>query len=238
MAVDNAVRACSRWPNAAHTACPGRGGSGTGAGACRVFGQDEGLAVGGFGLFSLRGFPMRGNLAEEVERIGLVAPCLVRTRQLQDAYGKRLLLLRREVTECREAEEHRKAGPSIVVMVCSSVDVSSGTASCARPPSAYAAPKAAATAGDVAGTGRFLTTAHRLFKPGKCLGQVALPEGQQTEPVIGQQEARRMRHRLGNLEPFLPQGPALGERPEFGMTLREPSPGRTPPAGETCPKRS
>ena len=35
---------------------------------------------------------MHGNLAEEVERIGLVAPFLMGTRQLEGTHGKRLRL--------------------------------------------------------------------------------------------------------------------------------------------------
>jgi hypothetical protein len=52
-----------------------------------------------------------------------------------------------------------------------------------------------------------------------------LTEGQQTDPIIGMHEARRVSHRLGNLEPFLPKGAALGERPEFGMAPSEPGTG-------------
>ena len=49
------------------------------------------------------------------------------------------------------------------------------------------------------------------FEPGECPGQVALAEGQQTDPVIGTHEARGVCHRLGNLEPFFCEGPALSE---------------------------
>ena len=39
-------------------------------------GQGEGLAVGGFGLFDLRGLTLRRNVAEEVQGIRLVSPFL------------------------------------------------------------------------------------------------------------------------------------------------------------------
>jgi hypothetical protein len=42
--------------------------------------------------------------------------------------------------------------------------------------------------------------------------QGALAETQQTSPVIGKYEARRMSNCLGNSEPFVPEGIALGER--------------------------
>ena len=34
-----------------------------------------------------------------------------------------------------------------------------------------------------------------------------------------------MRHRLGNPQPFFPEGPAFGERTEFGMAPGEPATG-------------
>ena len=57
-----------------------------------------------------------------------------------------------------------------------------------------------------------MTDAHGPFEPGESPGQVALAEGQQTDPVIGPHEACGMRHRLGNPQPFFTEGRALGER--------------------------
>ena len=51
--------------------------------------------------------------------------------------------------------------------------------------------------------------------------QVALAEGQQTDPVIGQHEAGGVINRLGNPQPFFPQNPALGERAQLGMAPGE-----------------
>jgi hypothetical protein len=57
----------------------------------------------------------------------------------------------------------------------------------------------------------FLTDAHGPFELREGPGQVALAEGQQTKPVIGTHKARGVRHRLGNLERFFPEGTALSE---------------------------
>jgi hypothetical protein len=48
-----------------------------------------------------------------------------------------------------------------------------------------------------------------------------LAERQQADPVIGPHEADGVINRLGNPEPFVPQGPALGERAQFGMAPGE-----------------
>ena len=72
---------------------------------------------------------------------------------------------------------------------------------------------------------RFLTDAHGAFEQGECSGQVALAEGQQTDPVIGPHEAAGVRHRFGNLQPFFPKTTALSEHPPLGMARGEESPG-------------
>ena len=103
-----------------------------------------------------------------------------------------------------------------MAVACSSACVSSGTASATRPPSVYAAPKAAAT-GEQGWEAGVLTEAHGPFEPGERPGQIALAEGQQTDPPRGQHEAARVRHRLGNPQPFVPEEPALSERAQLGM---------------------
>ena len=55
------------------------------------------------------------------------------------------------MTERLDRQRSPDSSPALVVMVCSSADVSSGRASGRRPPSVYAAPKAAAIAGNMAG---------------------------------------------------------------------------------------
>ena len=99
--------------------------------------------------------------------------------------------------------------------------MSSGTASATRPARVYAAPKAAAILGNIGREVRFLTEAHGPFEQGERPGQVALAEGQQTDPPRGKHEARGVTNRLGNPEPFFPEGTALGERAQLGMAPGE-----------------
>jgi hypothetical protein len=68
---------------------------------------------------------------------------------------------------------------------------------------------------------RVLTDAHGLFEQGEGLRQVALAEGQQADPPRGKHQAARVLNRLGNAEPFFPEGPALGEQTQLGMTRGE-----------------
>ena len=72
---------------------------------------------------------------------------------------------------------------------------------------------------------RVLTDAHGPFEQGERPGQVALAEGQQTDPPRGKHEAPGVSHRLGNPEPFFPEGPALGEHAQLGMAPGEPGTG-------------
>ena len=72
---------------------------------------------------------------------------------------------------------------------------------------------------------RILTDAHGLFEPGKGPRQVTLAQRQQTNPPIGAHNARGLLHRLGNPEPFFPEGTTLGEHAELGMTHSEPGTG-------------
>ena len=118
-------------------------------------------------------------------------------------------------------------------MVCSSARVTSGTASATRLARVYAVPKVAAIQGNQVGPAMSacLTEAHGPFEQGECPGQVALAEGQQTNPPRGPHEAREMINRLGNPEPFFPEGTTLGECAQLGMTparqARENTAGRT-----------
>ena len=99
--------------------------------------------------------------------------------------------------------------------------MSSGTASATRPPRVYAAPKAAAIKGNKDREVRVLTDAYGPFEPGERPGQVALAEGQQTNPPRGKHEASGVSHRLGNPQPFVPEGTALGEHAQLGMAPGE-----------------
>ena len=71
--------------------------------------------------------------------------------------------------------------------------------------------------GEIAWKVRVLTDAHGPFEQGEGPGQVALAEEQQTNPPRGNHEARGVRNRLGNPEPFFPKSTALGEPAQLGM---------------------
>jgi hypothetical protein len=68
---------------------------------------------------------------------------------------------------------------------------------------------------------RVLTDAYSPLEQREGPGQVALAEGQQTDPVIGIHEAPSVSNFLSNPEPFVPKGPALGERAQLGMAPGE-----------------
>ena len=64
---------------------------------------------------------------------------------------------------------------------------------------------------------RVLTEAHGPLEEGEGPVQVTLAEGQQSDPPEGPHEALGVVNLLGNPEPFIPEGPALGECAELGM---------------------
>ena len=95
--------------------------------------------------------------------------------------------------------------------------VRSGTASATRPARVYAATKSAASKGEKELKARVLTEAHGPIEEGEGSVQVTLAEGQQSDPPEGPHEAPGVVNLLGNPEPFIPEGPALGECAELGM---------------------
>ena len=106
------------------------------------------------------------------------------TGERQRALGEGVRLLQAASQHMRlpqgETTEHLVVSLSVAVL-CSSACVSSGTASATRPTRVYAAPKAAAIQGNRREV-RVLTEAHGPFEQGERPGQVALAEGQQTDP--------------------------------------------------------
>src|SRR5262249_34592492 len=72
---------------------------------------------------------------------------------------------------------------------------------------------------------RVLTDAHGPFEQSEGPGQVALAEEQHTLSPKSIRQAAGVSHRLGNLEPFVPQGTALSERAQLGMARGEPGTG-------------
>src|SRR5262245_61037355 len=87
-----------------------------------------------------------------------------------------------------------------------------------RPARVYAAPRAAAIKQKLPGwsASRHMLTACSTRQKERP-AQVALAEGQQTDPPGGKHEATEVINSLGNLQPFFPKGSALSERAQFGM---------------------
>ena len=61
------------------------------------------------------------------------------------------------------------------------------------------------------------TNGDRSFEHGKGPGQIALAQGQQTEPPRGVHHTHRGRGCLGNPQAFFPKSPACGERAQLRM---------------------
>ena len=92
--------------------------------------------------------------------------------------------------------------------------VSSGTASATRPAQrAFAImPKGAAITEAKSQEARVLTRRSRLVRAAGVPGRGRPGGGQQTAAPTGNHEASGVRNRLGNPQPFFPEGSALGER--------------------------
>ena len=71
-----------------------------------------------------------------------------------------------------------------------------------------------------------MTDAHGPFEQGECSGQVALAQGQQTNPVRSMHEAPRVSNCLGNPQPFFSECPALGKYPQLGIVPGEEGTGK------------
>jgi hypothetical protein len=72
---------------------------------------------------------------------------------------------------------------------------------------------------------RVLTEGHSPFELGERPAEIALTQEQQTDPPQGNHEALGVTNRLGNSEPFIPQGTARSEHAQLGMAPREPGTG-------------
>jgi len=75
--------------------------------------------------------------------------------------------------------------------------------------------------GELGREARLLTDVHSPFEQRERPGQVALAERQKTNSPRGKYKAPAVSNHLGNLQPFLPKGPARGECAQLGMALGE-----------------
>ena len=98
-----------------------------------------------------------------------------------------------------------KSTSSVAVAICSSASVRSGTASATRPPRVYAAPKAAATRGKLGQEGLRPDRGPGPVRAGEGPGLVFREEQPAHPASEAMHEARRVSHRLGNPEPFVPK---------------------------------
>ena len=189
-----------------------------------LLGQGEGLAVVGFGLLALRRLAPRRNLAEEAQGIRLVAAFLVLTGERQRALGEGVRLLQAAGQQLRLPQGETTERLIACHFRCRGLfhrlrEQRHGVGD--APGQGIRRTQGRSHPGEKEREVRVLTDAHGPFEQGERPGQVALAEGQQTDPPRGQHEAPGVSHRLGNPQPFFPEGPALGERAQLGMAPGE-----------------
>ena len=187
-------------------------------------GQGEGLLVVGLGLLDLRGLAPRRDLTEEAQGIRLVAPFLVLTGKRQRTLGEGVRLLQAASQHLRLPQGETTERLKGYCFHCSGLfhrlrEQRHGIGD--APGQGIRRPQGRSYPGEIGWEVRVLTDAHGPFEQGERPGQVALAEGQQTDPPRGIHQARGVSNRLGNLEPFFPEGPALGERAQLGMAPGE-----------------
>ena len=189
-----------------------------------LLGQGEGLAVMGGGLVDGRGSTMRGDVAEEAQGIRLDTLLLVRTGERQRILGEGMGLLQTASHEMRLPQG--KTTECLIAGHCRGNSLfhrlreqwhSIGNA----PTQSIRRTQGPGHPGEIDREVSFLTDAHGPFESGEYPGQVALAQGQQTDPPRGHHEARGVIHDLGNPHPFVPGGTALGKRTQLGMAPGE-----------------
>ena len=82
-----------------------------------------------------------------------------------------------------------------------------------------------------------MTDAHSPFEQGKGLGRSPWRRDSRPNHLEAEHQAPGMLNRLGNPEPFFPEGTALSEQAQLGMTLERAGHGRSRRVGQP-PKRS
>ena len=154
--------------------------------------------------------------AEEVQRIRLVAPLLVRTGTRQCALGKGVRLLQTPGQHLRLAEGQRTG--CVKARRCRRHGLfhrrgeelhGVGDA----PGEEIRRTQGRRHPGEIDREVRVLTEVHGLFEPGECSGQIPLAQAQQANAPRGVHAAREVIHGLGNPESFVPEGSPLSEHP-------------------------
>src|SRR5262249_54637672 len=151
-------------------------------------GQSEGLAVMGFGLRALRGLTTCGDVAEEAQGICLVAAFLVRTGKRQRTLSQGVRLLQAASQQMRLPEGETTARLSAWPFRCNGL----GYRWCEQlhgvgdaPAQSVRCTQSRSHLGEPDREVRVPTYTHGTFEPGECPAQVALAEGQQTNPPRG-----------------------------------------------------
>ena len=178
----------------------------------------------GFGRRDLRRLAPRRNVAEEAQGIRLVAPFLVLTGERQrtlgegvrllQAAGQQMRLPQGQTTERLKADRFRRDA-----LFHRLREQRHGVGD--APGQDIRRTQGRSHPGEKDREVRVLTEAHGPFEQGERPGQVALAEGRQTDPPRGLHEARGVINRLGNPQPFFPEGSALGEHAQLGMAPGE-----------------
>jgi hypothetical protein len=186
--------------------------------------EGEGLVVVISGLRALRWITPRRNLAEEVQGIRLVTTFLVLAGMRRHALGEGLRLLQAASQHLRLPQEETTERLMDHRFRCSCLfhrpreqrhSVGDAPAQGIRLPHVRSDPW------EMCREVCIVTEAQSPFIQGECSGQIALAEGQFTNPATGIYEACGVGNYLGNPQPFFPEGPAFSERPQLGMTLGE-----------------
>ena len=111
-------------------------------------------------------------------------------------------------------------------MVCSIACVRSSHSIGDAPSHGVRCPQGRSYPGEIGWKVCLVTNPHGPFEQGERPVQVALAQGQQTDPPRGLHQAPGVSNRLCNLEPFFPEGPALSERAQLGMAPGEEGTGK------------
>ncbi len=142
----------------------------------------------GFGLCDLWGLAPRRNVAEEAQGIRLVAPFLVLTGERQRTLGEGVRLLQAAGQHLRLPQGETTERLKVDHFRCSGLfqrlrEQRHGVGD--APAQGIRRPQGRSHPGEQGRKVRVLTDAHGPFEPGECPGQIALAEGQQTDPPRG-----------------------------------------------------
>ena len=129
---------------------------------------------------------MRGNVAEEAQSIGLVAPFLVRTGMRQRPSARACASSTRPASSCPSPRRDDRAPERVAFSRGNSLfhylrEQRHGVGD--TPAQGVRRPQGPPAIREIGREVRLLTDAHGPFEQGECPVQVTLAEGQQTDPT-------------------------------------------------------